>query len=112
MSDTGTSRIHTIGTPIQVYPLFEAGYRAHGHQSFEENLQESAALYGEFAKVAEKHPKAWSYGEKTETAETIGSVSSRNRMVYLPCKETILCNVRESADIQFRPSPDDRDAVR
>ncbi|OBT38752.1 hypothetical protein VE00_10460 [Pseudogymnoascus sp. WSF 3629] len=80
----GTSRIHTIGTPIQVYPLFETGFRAHRHQSYKENMKESAALYGEFAKVAEKHPRAWSYGEKTETEETIGTVSDRNRMVYSP----------------------------
>lgn len=53
-------------------------------------MKESAALYGEFAKVAEKHPRAWSYGEKTETEETIGTVSDRNRMVYSPCKEIIL----------------------
>lgn len=87
MSNIGTSRIHTIGTPIQVYPLFEAGFRAHRHQSYKENLKESAALYGEFAKVSEKHPRSWSYGEKTETEETIGTVSGRNRMVYSPCKE-------------------------
>lgn len=90
MRDIGTSRIHTIGTPIQVYPLFETGFRAHRHQSYQENMKESAALYGEFAKVAEKHPKAWSYGEKTETEETIGTVSDRNRMIYSPCKEIIL----------------------
>lgn len=89
MSDTGTSRIHTIGTPIQVYPLFEAGFRAHHHQSYTENIKESAALYGEFAKVAEKHPRAWSYGEKTETEETIGTISERNRIIYSPCKERI-----------------------
>lgn len=43
-------------------------------------------MYAEFAKVAESNEYAWSYGTTTETAESIGSVTKRNRMICLPCE--------------------------
>ena len=41
-------------------------------------------MYAEFAKVAEHNPYAWNYS-KTETEESIGTVTKQNRMVCFPC---------------------------
>jgi hypothetical protein len=76
--------LHSIGAPIHIYPLFENGFRAHCGQSIQENNKESAELYAEFAKVAEQHNIAWNYGT-AETAESIGTVSKKNRMICFPC---------------------------
>lgn len=76
--------MHSIGAPIQVYPLFENAFRAHRGQSIAENHEESAELYADFAKVAEKQPYAWNYG-KVATKEDIGTVTKRNRMICFPC---------------------------
>ncbi|WEW58666.1 hypothetical protein PRK78_004134 [Emydomyces testavorans] len=70
--------------PVHVYPLYENGFRAHLRQSFAENNQESAQLYGEFAKIAEGNPYAWSYGKTAETPESIGTVTKRNRLICFP----------------------------
>lgn len=51
-----------------------------------ENHRESAEMYAEFAKVAEGNEYAWSYGSEAETAESIGTVTRRNRMICLPCE--------------------------
>ncbi|KAH7123788.1 acetyl-CoA acetyltransferase-like protein [Dendryphion nanum] len=75
--------IHGIGTPIQVYPLYENAFRAHRSQSMADNHRESARLYAEFAAIAEKNPHAWFSG-KRETEETIGKVGGRNRMICSP----------------------------
>ena len=75
---------HSIGNPIQLYPLYENSFRAHHGQSIKDNHAESAQLYAEFAKVAEQHPYAWNYGSPAESAESIGSVSKKNRMICLP----------------------------
>ena len=81
---TDLGAIHEIGAPIQVYPLFENGYRAHRRQTIRDNNNESAKLYGDFAKVAEKQQYAWSYG-KAATSDFIGTVSKKNRMICFPC---------------------------
>ncbi|EPS44194.1 hypothetical protein H072_1830 [Dactylellina haptotyla CBS 200.50] len=83
--DLGTDlgALHDIGAPIHVYPLFENGYRAHRKQTIQENHQASAKLYGDFAKVAEKNPNAWNYGKEV-TAETIGTIGKKNRMICFP----------------------------
>jgi acetyl-CoA acetyltransferase len=81
----GIGAKHTIGAPIQVYPLFENGLRAQRGQSLEDNNTESAKLYAEFAQVANKNPLAWNFPRTAETEDTIGSVSSRNRMICSPC---------------------------
>ncbi|KAG9959153.1 hypothetical protein KCU61_g7680, partial [Aureobasidium melanogenum] len=80
----GIGAKHTIGAPIQVYPLFENGLRAHRGQSLEDNNTESAKLYAKFAQVANKNPLAWSFPRTAETEETIGRVSSKNRMICFP----------------------------
>jgi hypothetical protein len=82
--------IHEIGAPIHIYPLFENGFRAHRRQTIKDNNRESAKLYADFAKVAEKNPYAWSYG-KAASEEFIGTVSKENRMICVPCK--FLCDV-------------------
>jgi len=78
--------IHSIGAPIQVYPLYENAYRAAMKQSIEENTRESANLYGDFAKVASQNPMAWTYGNTPASAGFIGTVSKENRMICFPCK--------------------------
>lgn len=80
----GLGRIHDIGAPIQVYPLYENGFRAHRQQSITENNEESAKLYGSFARTAESCEYAWNYG-KCESEKSIGTVSKRNRMICFPC---------------------------
>jgi hypothetical protein len=83
---TGIGAVHGIGLPIHVYPLYENAFRAWRGQGMGENNQESARLYAAFAKVAERNPGAWSYGERAATEETIGTVSRRNRMICAPCE--------------------------
>ncbi|KAH0377331.1 hypothetical protein KCU92_g9286, partial [Aureobasidium melanogenum] len=80
----GIGAKHMIGAPIQVYPLFENGLRAQRGQSMEDNNTESAKLYAQFAQVANKNPLAWSFPRTSETEETIGRVSSKNRMICFP----------------------------
>ena len=79
---------HSIGHPIHVYPLYENGLRAHRGQSVKSNNDESAQLYAEFANVAASNSYSWS--TTAETAETIGTVSKKNRMICLPCTATRL----------------------
>jgi hypothetical protein len=81
-SDLGA--IHDIGAPIHVYPLYEAGFRAHRKQGLRENHEESAELYAEFSKVAETQAYAWNYG-KADSKEVIGTISKKNRMICSPC---------------------------
>lgn len=83
--------IHGIGAPIHVYPLYENGFRAHRKQSMEQNNNESAQLYAMFAKVAERHPYAWSYNKPIATADFIGTVSKINRMICFPCNGHFAC---------------------
>ncbi|KAL2834495.1 hypothetical protein BDW59DRAFT_156425 [Aspergillus cavernicola] len=80
--DVGTR--HFLGAPIQVYPLYEAAFRAHLQQKLSDNHKESAELYAEFAQIAAKSPVSWSYGKEPETAESIGTVTKRNRMICSP----------------------------
>ncbi|KAI1979106.1 hypothetical protein LOZ53_000374 [Ophidiomyces ophidiicola] len=76
--------IHSIGLPVHIYPLYENGFRAHRRQSIRENNQESAQLYGDFAKVAESNPYAWSFGKPPQTAQSIGTVTKNNRLICSP----------------------------
>jgi len=78
--------IHSVGAPIHIYPLYENGFRAHRGQSIEENHQESAILYGNFSQTAASNQYAWNYGQKPETAESIGTISKKNRMICFPCR--------------------------
>ena len=78
--------VHSIGAPIQVYPLYENAFRAARGQTMEQNHQESGHLYAEFAKVASRNPMAWSFGKPPATEQDICTVSKKNRMICLPCK--------------------------
>ncbi|KAL4903687.1 hypothetical protein BDW74DRAFT_156000 [Aspergillus multicolor] len=75
---------HFLGAPIQVYPLYEAAFRAHMKQTLSDNHKESVDLYADFAAVAAKLPHSWSYGQEPETVESIGTVTKRNRMICSP----------------------------
>ncbi|KAF1999553.1 hypothetical protein P154DRAFT_436929 [Amniculicola lignicola CBS 123094] len=75
--------VHSIGSPIHIYPLYENAFRAHRQQSLEANHEESVQLYAEFAEVAEKMPYAWNQGSKADK-ETIKTVGKKNRMICLP----------------------------
>lgn len=74
-----------MGAPIHIYPLYENGFRAHRDQSIEKNHEESAILYGNFSEVAASNQYAWNYGLKPETANSIGTISKKNRMICFPC---------------------------
>ncbi|KAF2673609.1 hypothetical protein BT63DRAFT_421745 [Microthyrium microscopicum] len=76
--------IHSIGAPIQVYPLYENAFRAARNQSIQENNDESAQLYADFAEVASQNPMAWSYGKPPSTKIEIGTVSKKNRNICFP----------------------------
>ncbi|KAH9873777.1 hypothetical protein IAQ61_004404 [Plenodomus lingam] len=75
--------VHQIGAPIHVYPLYENAFRAHRGQSVQANHIESAKLYAEFSKVAERNEFAWNQG-KADSEEVIGTVGGRNRMICFP----------------------------
>ncbi|KIW15973.1 hypothetical protein PV08_06023 [Exophiala spinifera] len=77
-------QVQGITDPIQIYPLYENGLRAHRKQSLRDNHNESATLYADFAKVAEHQPYAWNYGKPAKSKEEIGTVTKRNRMICLP----------------------------
>lgn len=76
--------LHSVGLPIHVYPLYENAFRAHRNQTIPANDEESANLYGDFAKVAEGNPLAWNYGKQAATASDIKTVTKRNRMICFP----------------------------
>lgn len=83
--ESGIGATHSIGLPIHVYALYENAFRAHRKQSIKQNNKESAQLYAEFAKIAERNEFAWNYGQKTPTAQIISTVTAKNRMICFPC---------------------------
>lgn len=100
--DLGTR--HSVGLPIHVYPMYENAFRAHRGQSIQENNHESAELYADFAKVAERNPLAWNYGQPAATEQIIGTVSKKNRMICFPCKFLSICLGKSDG---CRPSADE-----
>lgn len=85
---------HHIGNPIHVYPLYENGFRAFRGQSLQTNNQESAELYAQFTKVAERNEFAWNYGKEAASAAEIGTVGAKNRMICHPCRCDLYERVR------------------
>lgn len=83
--NTGIGGTHGIGVPMQVYPLYENGLRAHQGQTIRANHEESAKLYAKYAHVASNNPMAWNYGGKPETETSIRTITKRNRMICFPC---------------------------
>lgn len=77
--------LHSVGSPIHVYPLYENGFRAHRGQSVQDNHHESATLYAHLSQVASRNPHAWNYGTEAETVSSIGTISKKNRMICFPC---------------------------
>ncbi|KAM3505323.1 hypothetical protein MY10362_003026 [Beauveria mimosiformis] len=75
---------HSVGLPIHVYPLYEIGRRAHLHHSAQQNNQESATMYASFDAIGSKNQYSWNFGEKPKSAEFIGSISKRNRIICDP----------------------------
>ncbi|RBR26855.1 uncharacterized protein FIESC28_00436 [Fusarium coffeatum] len=80
----GAGATHSIGNPIQVYPLYENAYRRHYEQTYSENHHESAALYAKFDKVACRHPNSWRAGETPRHIDAIKTVGKENRMICTP----------------------------
>ncbi|KAJ5319739.1 hypothetical protein N7508_000022 [Penicillium antarcticum] len=76
--------LHAVGSPIHVYPLYENGFRAHRKQTIQANHRESAELYAYFSQIASRNQYAWNYGTEPETADSIGTVSKKNRMICFP----------------------------
>lgn len=79
-----------MGLPIHVYPLYENGRRAHLRQSAQENNHESATMYSAFDAISSENQYSWNYGEPKKSAEVIGTVSKRNRLICDPCKWAVL----------------------
>lgn len=90
-ADVGT--MHSVGLPLHVYPLYENGLRAYRKQSLRENMKESAKLYAEFSKVAEKNPLSWNFGKPAETEQSLSTVTGKNRMICYPCMLQIVCGI-------------------
>jgi hypothetical protein len=88
-----------VGLAIHVYPLYENAFRAHRNQTIQANDEESAHLYADFAKVAERNPLAWNYGQPAATQNDIGTVTKRNRMICLPCKYFFLNEAQSLTNI-------------
>lgn len=86
LSDVAPANKYHMFMPTAVYPLYENAFRAHRHQSVEDNDTESATLYAEFAKVAANHPCSRSYGQRPPDREAIQKVSPKNRMINSPCQ--------------------------
>ncbi|KAM5457833.1 hypothetical protein McanCB49686_002548 [Microsporum canis] len=76
--------IHSVGLPLHVYPMYENGLRAYRKQSMQENMKESAELYAEFSRIAEKNPLSWNFGKPAETEQSLSTVTERNRMICYP----------------------------
>lgn len=71
--------------PVHVYPLYENGFRAYRGQSIEQNNSESAQLYAEFSKIAERNEFAWKHGQQAVRRDEIATVTQKNRMICFPC---------------------------
>lgn len=83
-ADVGTR--HSMGLAIQIYPMYENGFRAHRSQTQKENNHESAQMYAAFDEIACAHPHSWRSGETPRNAADIGNVANRNRLICSPCK--------------------------
>lgn len=67
--------------------MYENALRAHRRQTQQENHRESAELYASFDEIACRHPFSWRHGETPRDAETIGTVTEKNRMICSPCEQ-------------------------
>lgn len=83
-ADIGTPAMQSAGTvlPTRVYPLFESALRHASGRTPAESMRESAELYAAFSRVAAANDAAWE--PRARTADEIGTVGPRNRMVCEP----------------------------
>jgi acetyl-CoA C-acetyltransferase len=68
--------------PVQIYPLFENGRRAHRGWSMEEHRRQLGRMCAAMTRVAAKNPYAWFPTERTP--EEIATVSPDNRIICFP----------------------------
>lgn len=95
----GSGTLHSMGLPIHVYPLYENGRRAHRGLSAAESAAESAKMYAEFDRIGSENVYSWNYRQPPKTAEQIGLVSKKNRMICDPCNAaSISPPTKESRD--------------
>ncbi|RMZ77563.1 hypothetical protein DV737_g4291, partial [Chaetothyriales sp. CBS 132003] len=96
---------HDIGVPIHIYPLYENGFRAHRRQTIKQNNNESAQLYGDFAKVAAQQKSSWNYGKEPASKEYIGTFA---RELGVPESKWIYAlggaGTKDSDDFWLRPT--------
>jgi acetyl-CoA C-acetyltransferase len=71
-----------IFMPVQVYPLFEQGFRLRAGRGLEEHLVKASELWSRFSEVAATNPHAWI--QQAFTPEEIRTPSPQNRMIGSP----------------------------
>lgn len=76
--------------PARIYPLYETAAQAAWKQSPDAAHGNSAQLWERYAAVAESNPYAWI--RDAPDAETIGSVSSDNRLINWPYPKLMVAN--------------------
>ncbi len=86
----GAGTRHSMGLPIHVYPLYEHGRQAHKRQTAQQNAHESANLYAAFDEIGSKNEYSWNFKEAPKSAEYIGTIAKRNRMICDPCKQALI----------------------
>ncbi|KAJ1548232.1 hypothetical protein HK405_003920 [Cladochytrium tenue] len=84
MLGDGPAGRHGMGLPVHVYPLYENGLRARLGQTYEQNSRDSAEMYAAFDAVACRHEYSWRAGERPRSAQEIGTVTARNRVICSP----------------------------
>ncbi|KAJ1544356.1 hypothetical protein HK405_008710 [Cladochytrium tenue] len=84
MLGDGPAGRHGMGLPVHVYPLYENGLRARLGQTYEQNSRDSAEMYAAFDAVACRHEYSWRAGEQPRSAQEIGTVTARNRIICSP----------------------------
>lgn len=79
---SGRETRHGLNVPVNAYPLFANGLRAHLGQSVEQHRQACGRLFASLNEVAARNPLSWFPARRT--AEEIATPGPDNRMVGLP----------------------------
>jgi len=79
-----------VTDPAQIYPLYEMATQAAWGQTPAEALQQSAALWAQYAAVAANNENAWI--RKAPDAATIASVDANNRLINWPYPKLMVAN--------------------
>ncbi|PGH10239.1 hypothetical protein AJ79_05494 [Helicocarpus griseus UAMH5409] len=80
----GLGTTHGLSQPTQIYAMYENSFRADQGEQPSKNHEDSSKLYAEFAQIAAANPNAWRHGMPADTAEKIGTVTKKNRMICSP----------------------------